>query len=115
MADVPWANELVPLPLVSGGTNRAAAILLAIAGRENGVVMVDEIETGLFYRRQEQFSHALLELSRIYKTQLIMTTHSDEWLQNCLEAIGTENTGDIAFWRMEGSETYGPKFDDLVS
>jgi AAA15 family ATPase/GTPase len=103
MADVPWAKELLPLPIISGGTNRTAAILLAITHRENGLVMVDEVENGLFHKRQAAFSSALIELSRAYKTQLLMTTHSEEWIENFLDAAG-EKTDDITFWRMERIE-----------
>lgn len=100
LADVSWAKELLPLPLLSGGTNRAAAILLALTHREDGLVMVDEIENGVFHERMRNFSRALLELARGYRTQLFLTTHSEEWIRNFIEAAG-ENTDDIAFWRLE--------------
>ena len=84
MADIPWAKELLPLPIVSGGVNRAASILLAITHRERGLVLVDEIEAGLFHRRQTAFGGALMQLARSYKTQLMLTTHSEEWMRNFL-------------------------------
>jgi AAA ATPase domain/AAA domain, putative AbiEii toxin, Type IV TA system len=100
LADVPWAKELLPLPLLSGGTNRATAILLSITHRQNGLVMVDEIENGIFHARQHNFSRALLELARAYETQLILTTHSEEWIERFIEAAD-EQVEDIAFWRLE--------------
>jgi AAA domain len=100
VADVPWAKELLPLPLLSGGTNRATAILLALTHREDGLVMVDEIENGIFHARQRQFSYALLELARAYRSQLLLTTHSEEWIENFIEAAGRQ-VEDIAFWRLE--------------
>jgi hypothetical protein len=100
VADVPWAKELLPLPLLSGGTNRAAAILLALTHREEGLIMVDEIENGIFHARQRGFSKALLELAREYRSQIVMTTHSVEWIENFSEAAG-DQLEDIAFWRLE--------------
>jgi predicted ATPase len=64
--------------------------------RENGLVMVDEVENGIFHARQRSFSRALLELARAYQTQLILTTHSEEWLERFIEAAA-EDVGDIAF------------------
>ena len=98
--DVPWAKELLPLPVFSGGTNRAAAILISLAYRREGLVLIDEVESGIYHARQSRYAAALLKLSREYQTQLIMTTHSDEWLRHFLSATA-ENDSDIAFWRME--------------
>lgn len=100
VADVPWAKELLPLPLLSGGTNRAAAILLSLTHRDDGLVLVDEIENGIFHARQRSFSKALLELTRAYRQQLFLTTHSEEWLRNLIEAAGNQ-VKDISFWRLE--------------
>lgn len=98
-ADVPWATRLLPLSVISGGTSRAAAILLAITVRRNGLVLIDEVESGIFHRRQKQFSRGLLKLSEDYNTQLIMTTHSEEWIASFLDCVTDED--DVAFWRLE--------------
>ncbi len=107
LADVPWAKQLLPLPLLSGGTNRAATVLLAITHRQNGLVMIDEVENGIFHARQRDFSRALLELARTYEAQLFLTTHSYEWIRNFIEAAD-EKTEDISFWRLERSKDYRP-------
>jgi hypothetical protein len=107
LADVPWAKQLLPLPLLSGGTNRAAAIMLAITHRQDGLVLVDEIENGIFHSRQRNFSRALLELARAYQNQLILTTHGEEWIHNFMEAAA-DNAEDIAFWRLERTKEYKP-------
>lgn len=101
--DVPWAKQLIPLPVLSGGTTRASAILLALTSRLDGLVLVDEVENGIYHRRQKKMSAAMLRLAREYGAQLIMTTHSDEWIGNFLESVG-QGDDDIAFWRMERSK-----------
>ncbi len=106
VADVPWAKQLLPLPLLSGGTNRAAAILLAMSHREDGLVMIDEIENGIFHARQLQMSAALLAVAREYRTQLLMTTPTEEWIEHFFEACGNR-ADDVAFWRLERRK-YGP-------
>ena len=100
VADVPWAKQLLPLPALSGGSNRVAGILLALAYRPHGVVLVDEIESGVYHTRFERFAKGLIEMAREYRSQLIMTTHSEEWLVHAVNAAREQNQ-DIAFWRME--------------
>jgi AAA15 family ATPase/GTPase len=101
VADVPWAKQLLPLPALSGGTTRAAAIMLAMAHRTGGVVLVDEIESGIYHRRQANFAKGLIKMAQEYRSQLIMTTHSNEWLDHFIEAARCYDDKDIAFWRME--------------
>jgi Fe-S cluster assembly ATPase SufC len=107
MVDVPWAKGLLPLPSFSGGTNRAASIMLALAQDDVSLVLVDEVESGIYHRRQQNYAQALIELSRAYKTQLVMTTHSQECIDNFIAAAG-DRVSDIAFWRLERAEQGGP-------
>jgi hypothetical protein len=99
LADVPWAKQLLPLAALSGGTNRVASILLALAFRKDGVVLVDEIESGIYHSRQALFAKALLEMARSTMSQLIVTTHSEEWLQKFSAHLDSKDE-DVAFWRL---------------
>jgi AAA15 family ATPase/GTPase len=83
LVDVPWAKELIPLAVFSGGTNRLAAILLSMSNRREGLVLIDEVESGIYHARQSRTAKALLELSHEYNTQLIMTTHRSCPLEWC--------------------------------
>jgi hypothetical protein len=99
--------QRVPLPLtaVSGGINRMAAILLAIALRPKGIVLVDEIENGVFFTKHLPFARALLRFSREYDCQLFLSTHSQEWLRAFAEAA-EDRVADIALWRLSrGAKT----------
>ena len=105
MADL--GDRMIPLAMLSGGINRAAAILLAIAQREDGVVMVDDAESGIYHRRLEDFGRAIISVAREYRTQLMLTTHSDEWLKHFVSAAG-DRIDDIALWRIERGTTQSP-------
>ena len=98
----------VPLPLtaVSGGINRIAAILLAIAHQPKGIVMVDEIENGVFYTKHVPFAKAMIRFAREHDCQLFLSSHSQEWLRAFIEAAGKDVT-DISLWRIERTEA-GP-------
>lgn len=108
LADVPWAKQLLPLPTLSGGTTRAASILLAMTTRRGGVTLVDEVEGGIYHARHEHFVRALLEMSRAFNSQLIMTSHSAEWLEKFLSVVSDEDE-DIAMWRMERMNRGAPQ------
>ena len=41
--------------------------MLSITHRENGLIMVDEVENGIFHARQYKLCRGLLELARAIK------------------------------------------------
>ncbi|MFI4934292.1 MAG: ATP/GTP-binding protein [Caulobacterales bacterium] len=98
-AAIHGTNTLMPLTTVSGAINRMAAILLSVASRQDGVVLVDEIENGIYFKNQHPLLKALVEMSRQYNCQLFLTTHSNEWLDALLEAAG-DSFDDVTLYRM---------------
>jgi AAA15 family ATPase/GTPase len=97
---------LIPLAAISGGTARVAAFLLAMTSRENGLVLVDEVDSGIYHARQKRVAQALLALSAAYGTQLVLTTHSEEFLSKFLDVIGESD--EVAFWRLERDRNLNP-------
>ena len=91
---------------ISGGINRIVAVMLGIASRPKSIVLVDEIENGLFYKHQSALWRGLLTLAQKYDGQLFLTTHSEEWLEALVEAAGDE-VDDLSLWRAERSKN-GP-------
>lgn len=102
MARVSGSERPLNMAMVSGGTARVTAILMLISRFKNGLVMVDEIENGVFHTRIPDFCRAMLKIARAQKTQLFLTTHSLEWL-SLFFAETKDNLSDVAFWRMERS------------
>lgn len=90
----------LPLALMSGAVTRLTSILLSMASRQDGVILVDELENGVFYGKHVAMWRALLAFAREYNTQLFTTTHSREWLEALVQAAG-DDVGDLALWRLE--------------
>jgi hypothetical protein len=92
-------GDRFPLAMVSGGINRVLSITLALAAHPKSVVLVDEIENGIYFKHQPAVWRGLASLARRSESQLFITTHNEEWL----EAIFDEavNVGDISLWRLE--------------
>ena len=74
------------------------AVLLGIASRRRSVVLVDEIENGLYYKHHKKYWDAILHFGRNYESQIFLTTHSREWLE--LSGAAGDEVDDIALWRL---------------
>lgn len=80
-------HEKVPLPLVSDGINKMLSILLALHHFSRGVVLIDEMENGLYFDLMGRASAAILDAARGSGTQLFVTTHSLEYLRALLPVV----------------------------
>ena len=80
-------HERVPLPLVSDGINKMLSILLAVNHFSRGVVLIDEMENGLYFDLMGRASAAVLDAARESNTQLFVTTHSLEYLRALLPVV----------------------------
>lgn len=93
-------NTRLPLATVSGGINRAVSLLLTMASRPKSVIIVDEIEGGLYHKHMGGLWRAISNFARRYDSQLFVTTHSEEWLTALVEST-EENLDDVSLWRTE--------------
>jgi AAA15 family ATPase/GTPase len=101
-ATVPFIQSKIPLSLLSAGITKFFTILAAILYRRHGVVLIDEIENGLYYGRLRALWQTLLRLAKENDTQLFVSTHSYECLQALLPMIAG-NEEDFALLRAERS------------
>jgi len=93
-------TQKIPLNIVSGGMSRVASILLILAASSKSVVLVDEMENGIYYSHHVSFWKSILNFCRQYDGQLFVTTHSEEWLEALIEASESK-VDDISLWRIE--------------
>ena len=81
-AQVSGVNQKMNIGLVSAGINKFIAILVAIKNSQGGVVLVDEIENGLYYEIFPQMWEQLINQCKEHDVQLLVTTHSKEFLNS---------------------------------
>ena len=110
--------ELVPLAMMGEGMTRLARLVLAIATVPGGLVLVDEIETGLHHSVLVDVWRAVDEAAKQFETQVVATTHSYECIRAAHEALGS---GDgFLLHRLEASDagnrcvTYQPESIDAA-
>ena len=100
---VPDLPEKIPVGLLSAGIHRFLAVLISIATTANGVLLVDEVENGIFYGNLERVWQGIFWFCKEYNVQLFASTHSRE----CLEAVApllARNGDDFRLLRTEVSQ-----------
>ena len=110
--------ELVPLAVMGEGMSRLARLVLNIAAAPGGLVLVDEIETGLHHTVLPDVWRTVDEAAKQFDTQVVATTHSYECIRAAHEALGG---GDgFLLHRLEVSDkgnrcvTYSPESIDAA-
>jgi predicted ATPase len=99
-ATLKGSRRKMPVANVSSGVNRVLGMLLVITSRPKAIVLVDEIESGIFYTHFESVWRAILGMLREYDSQMFVSTHSHECLEALARAAGPK-TGDISLWRTQ--------------
>lgn len=89
-----------PIPLVSMGEGMRRILQIAIAAVtvENGFLLIDEIETGLYYQSQTDMWRFVLEVAKQLNIQVFATTHSWDCItafQEALELSKDNNFGKL--------------------
>ena len=77
----------VPINSMGEGMYIALSIAMSLVTAENGVLLVDEIETGLHYEAQTDMWRLILETAKELNVQVFATTHSWDCIAAFQEAL----------------------------
>ncbi len=105
--------ELVPLAMMGEGMTQLARIVLAITNAPSGLLLVDEVETGLHHSVLPKVWRAIDAAATQFGTQVVATTHSFECIRAAHEALSERDS--LYLHRLEVTEstcrcvTYGPE------
>ncbi len=94
-------SQLLPAALLGNGALRLMTIALAIVDAEGGIVLIDEIENGLYYQVIEKVWEDIGEMAEISNVQLFATTHSDECLRAAHKAFSKKRQYGFRLHRLE--------------
>ena len=86
-AQLEGIQNKMPLGLVSAGIHRFLSILLAITSNPRGAVLVDEVENGFYHKLLTPMWRILMKQCKENNCQLIVTTHSKEFLDSLIPVI----------------------------
>ncbi|MEG4914971.1 AAA family ATPase [Microcoleus sp. B7-D4] len=80
-------NNPIPLGSMGDGMQRILSIAMAAVSSENGFLLVDEIDTGLYYQTQTDMWRLIFETAQRLNVQVFATTHSWDCIAAFQEAL----------------------------
>lgn len=80
-------NHPIPLGSMGDGMRRILSIAMAAVSSENGFLLVDEIDTGLYYQTQSDMWRLIFETAKRLNIQVFATTHSWDCIAAFQEAL----------------------------
>jgi len=99
-ASIRGLPEKQPINMVSTGITKIFSILLGMANQGGGIVLIDEMENGIYWDRLSSIWGALLTFARKYDIQIFATTHSMECLEAAAQAAA-EHDDEFGLMRVE--------------
>ena len=82
--------ELVPLSAMGEGMTRIARLVLAISATPDGLILIDEIESGLHHSVLPKVWKVVDTAAKQFNTQVFATTHSFECIEAAHKALGAD-------------------------
>lgn len=79
------SQRRLPIGTYGDGTRRFLALRLSFVGTENGVLLIDEIDTGLHWTIMEEMWQVVVEVASRLNVQVFATTHS----LDCIRGLGS--------------------------
>jgi ABC-type lipoprotein export system ATPase subunit len=89
-ATIQGLPEKLPLPAISSGLQKYIAIAAAIVSQPRGVVLIDEIENGFYYKDLVPLMRSVYTLACQHEVQIFASTHSYEFLEAMAEVMSME-------------------------
>lgn len=82
---------IMPLSTYGDGIKQVISLANAVARSQNGILMIDEIETSIHSKYYENIFAFVIKACRQYNIQLFVTTHSKEAIDALLAVQGYDN------------------------
>lgn len=76
-----------PINYMGDGINKAVEILIDILNLPNGILLIDEVENGFHYSLYKKLLKIFFETALSVQCQIVMTSHSLEFIENVLEVM----------------------------
>jgi len=90
---------LVPISIFGDGLKKVLTLASAIVKMRNGVILIDEFETGIHKRALDQVAKWLVAVTETYNVQVFLTTHSSDAIEALVEA--RQDGADLKAYRLE--------------
>ncbi|MFP4099041.1 AAA family ATPase [Coleofasciculus sp.] len=105
----PSLNSTIPLSSMGEGMRRILNLAMAAVTVENGFLLIDEIETGLYYEAQTEMWRFILEVAKEFNIQVFATTHSWDCIcafQEALDDLDDSSVGKLFRLSRKGEDIH---------
>jgi hypothetical protein len=106
------AGKKLPLALVSAGMHKVLSLALALISYKKGLVVLDEMENGIFHERYADVWSLMHHLAVQYDTQVFVSSHSLECLEALIPVI-KDHEPDFALFRTSNTAS-GPNIERVA-
>jgi hypothetical protein len=109
------ADRPIPIGSLGEGMWRLFSIAVALISARGGVLLVDEIDTGLHYTTLEAMWRMVLQASRRLNVQVFATTHSSDCINSLATFCQSPEAARVSLQRMEqgGQMAVGYSMDEI--
>ena len=112
-------RDRVPISSTGDGMWRMLGLALGLANAQGGVLLIDEIDTGLHYSAMEDMWMMMSERANALSVQVFATTHSRDCVES-LAAIASSScahAGEVTIQRIEPGREQAVRFgnDEIVA
>lgn len=95
----------IPVSLLGEGVSKILSIILALLSNKKSIILIDEIENGIYYRTFPVIWKYILNLSKQNDNQIFVTTHSYETLVGLVQSAVDLNSEDVSYYRFDRTDT----------
>ncbi len=106
------SNQRIPIGSMGDGMWGILGLALATVGASNGVLLVDEIDTGLHFTAMSDMWKLVWETAKRLNVQVFATTHSSDCWMSLADIASREDTAEdgITIQRIEKGKNVGVAF-----
>lgn len=107
-------DEPIPIGSLGEGTWRLMALAIALATAKDGLLLVDEIDTGLHYTVLKKMWAFVSEVAQAFNVQVFATTHSGDCV-NSLAAVCHADVkvgGHVTIQRLEAERDHSVAYNE---
>ena len=83
-----------------------------MAQAKNGILLIDEIDSGLHHTVMERMWKMILETAKKLNIQVFATTHSRDCVESLAEICKLDSNDDIALFRIEKEKNKAVAYDE---
>ena len=99
-------DQPIPIGSLGDGVWRMLSLAIALIRSRNGILLIDEIDTGLHYSVMSSAWKMIADASRVFNIQIFATSHSSD----CIRALASIQDDEICIHRIESEKNISVEY-----